>query len=144
VLYSSATAFPSYWAAAPVIGTALVILAGPYDGLVAGLLQNPVALFVGAISYSVYLVHWPLLVIPEAASSWMQPLELWQSLTLGALAIPLGWLSYRFVETPFRNGKATNTFRSTVLPLVAAVMCAVILAGLSMIGIRHLRTQSID
>lgn len=135
LLFSSTTPFPSYWAAVPVLATAAIIVAGPYDGLLGKLLQNRVALWIGAVSYSVYLVHWPLLILPQAAGSWMTPLSSWQSLLLGLLAFPLGWLSYRFVETPFRRPRAG--WRGSSWPaLAAAVIAGVLVAGIAVVGMR--------
>lgn len=142
-VYDHSTPFPSYYAAVPVLATAAVILVGPSEGLVGAVLQNRVALWIGAISYSVYLVHWPLLILPEAASSWMRPLELWQSLVLGALSLPLGWLSYRFIETPFRRPRAGRR-QLTWTPLVAAVGCGVLIAAVSFAGMRAVPAMQLD
>ncbi|MHA3724036.1 acyltransferase family protein [Leucobacter sp. HY1910] len=146
--FNDSTPFPSYYAAIPVVATAAIIFVGPYDGVLATLLQNRAALWVGAVSYSVYLVHWPLLVIPQATNSWMQPLELWHSLLLGAVSIPVGWLCYRFVETPFRKPKvkAVGDKQVTVVwpPLVAAVMCGVLVAGISAVGMRSIAPAELN
>lgn len=146
--FNDSTPFPSYYAALPVLATAAIIFVGPYDGVLAGILQNRAALWIGAISYSVYLVHWPMLVIPQAANSWMRPLELWQSLLLGAVAIPVGWLCYRFVETPFRKPKVKTVGDKQVTivwpPLIAAIMCGVLVAGISVVGMRSIAPANLN
>ena len=142
-LFDNTTPFPSYNAALPVLGTALVILAGPYEGLLGSVLQNRAALWVGAISYSLYLVHWPLLIIPEAMNSWAAPLPLWQSAGLAALAIPLAWLSYRWVETPLRRPRKKSK-TNFWLPLIAAVGVAVLAASISVVGMRAIPTMQLD
>ena len=146
--FDDSTPFPSYYAALPVIATAVIIFVGPYEGVLAGILQNRAALWIGAISYSVYLVHWPLLVIPKAASSWTQPLTLWESLLLGAAAIPLGWLCYRFVETPLRKPKTKTVDGEAVAvvwpPLFAAITCGVLVAGVSVVGMRSIASADLN
>lgn len=93
--------FPGLAALAPCIGTALVIhgTAGG-KGRVRALLSMPVLVGVGLISYSLYLWHWPLLTLPRLVLS--RPLEPAESAAALALAFGLAWLSWRFVERPFR------------------------------------------
>src|SRR5699024_4454929 len=102
VLYDTSTPFPGYAAALPVIATVLRIVGGAAPGSrhANRLLSLSGFQLVGAISYSLYLVHWPLQVIPQVAVGQDTPLPLWTRLLLGALAFPLAWLLYRFVERP--------------------------------------------
>ena len=90
----------------PVAGTAAVIYFGtarPAGGPATALSVRPMQ-FVGLISYSLYLVHWPLLVVPQAAVGYDQPFELWINVLLGiVVALPLAYLLYRFVEDPLRS-----------------------------------------
>lgn len=137
------TIFPSYSAALPVIATAAIIYAGPYHGVIAMLLQNRLALWIGKISYSVYLVHWPLLVLPVAAASWSITLELWQSLLLSVLALPLGWLSYRFIETPFRKSRM-QTRRAVWTPLVTAIIGGLIVSTVAVVGMRAIPPMNLN
>lgn len=135
----SNTPYPSYWAAVPVLATAAIIAVGPFTGSIARILQNRVMAWIGLISYSLYLVHWPMLIIPEAATSWMRPLELWQSLLIAALAVPVAWLSYRFVETPLRRARTAGR-RATWIPLSAAILSAALVTGASFVGMRTVST----
>ncbi len=129
-LFTSSTGFPGYWAAVPVVSTAAVILAGdskPRFGPAALLSVRPM-LFVGLISYSLYLVHWPLLQVPQAAVGFENPLPLWITLLLGAVSVPVAWLMYRFVEQPARTGKwlaAARPRRSLLAAGAASVVLAV-------------------
>ncbi|WP_160005597.1 acyltransferase family protein [Nocardioides sp. AX2bis] len=105
VLFSPGTPFPGYAAALPVLGTAAVLLAGagrarPVTDL---LLGNPFMRTVGDWSYSLYLWHWPALVLPEQAlGRTLAPAE-----TAGALVatVLLSAATFHLVETPFRTGR---------------------------------------
>ncbi|PPF34362.1 acyltransferase family protein [Pseudoclavibacter sp. AY1H1] len=132
-LFTSATPFPSFWAAIPVLGTAAVILGGSASGgwgPARALSVRPM-LFVGTISYSLYLVHWPLLVVPQTAVGYESPLPLWQTLALGAVAFPLAWLMYRFVEDPARKARWLTSARPrrSLLAAAAASATAIALVG---------------
>lgn len=105
LLYDDRTVFPGTAALLPTIGTALVILFGadtPRGGPGRLLSVRPMQ-FVGLISYSLYLVHWPLLTVTQAAVGEDQPLRLLVKVLLGiVLALPAAWVLFRFVETPLR------------------------------------------
>jgi len=105
VFFDGTTAFPGVNAMIPCLGTACLIWAGPSHPL-ARLLTNPVAVRIGLISYSLYLVHWPLIVyaayiLGDAAHA------VGPKLFVFALALALSELMYRTVETPFRARKSS-------------------------------------
>ncbi|MEV8250823.1 acyltransferase family protein [Microbacterium sp. NPDC076768] len=105
LLYNEQTAFPGTAAMLPVFGTALVILFGARGSSAGptGLLSLKPMQFVGLISYSLYLVHWPLLIVTQAAVGEQSPLRLAVKVLAGiVIAFPLAWLLFRFVETPMR------------------------------------------
>ncbi len=92
--------FPGAAALVPTLGALLLILG---NGRLSGwLLGNPVMVFVGLVSYSWYLWHWPLLSFARLSAS--QPLPLSATLTIVSLALVIAYLSYRYIETPFRQG----------------------------------------
>jgi len=97
--------FPGYAAALPVLGTAALLLAGSAGGepVTHRLVDNPGTRIVGDWSYSLYLWHWPALILPGALlQRSLTPVE-----TIVALLVAtnLAGLTYRFVETPFREGR---------------------------------------
>lgn len=101
------TPFPSIYTLVPVLGTAAVILFGTSDTYVQRFLSWRPFVWVGLISYSLYLVHQPVLAFARVLS----PVEL--SGLMGALLlIPcfgLAFVSWRFVERPFRNREQIST-----------------------------------
>ncbi len=108
VLFDRMTAFPGANALVPCLGAALVIHAGGGAGigggrpLAARLLALPVPVFIGLISYSLYLWHWPLLVFAHYTT--FGPLDPIGTAGVLALAVLVSVLSWRFVEKPFRTG----------------------------------------
>ncbi|MNF74879.1 hypothetical protein D3C84_569250 [compost metagenome] len=124
VQFSETTLFPSYNALIPCIGTALVICS--HDSkYVGGLLSRRIPVFVGLISYSVYLVHWPLIVFYKYYT--MTKLGLLEQSALFAASIILGYALYRYVETPFRVKKESGV---TLSKPAFGLVCALLSFGL--------------
>ncbi len=101
-LYSGSTPFPGPAALLPCGGAALIIYAGRGGGSVIGdLLSTRPLVYVGLISYSLYLWHWPILVFSRA---WLvRPLTTLEAVALIAVSFAFADLSWRFVESPFRG-----------------------------------------
>lgn len=131
--FNDATPFPGWEAAIPSLGAFLMVLGGTGStrGGATLLLATRPLVFLGKISYSVYLVHWPLIVIPQTAIGWENPLALPVKLGLAALALPLGWLSWRFIEEPFRSPKrwGAGTRRTLLTAVVGAAALALTANG---------------
>ncbi|HVT78538.1 MAG TPA: acyltransferase family protein [Acidimicrobiales bacterium] len=104
VVITSKTPFPGTAALLPVLATALVLMSGPVAGGVGSrwALGNPVAMYLGQISYSLYLWHWPVLIFAKAYFG-ASGLKYYLVSTLGALA--LSAYSNWFVEEPFRHSR---------------------------------------
>lgn len=100
------TPYPSPWALMPVLGAVLVLLGDPSKpGFAARLIANAPIRFIGRISYSLYLWHWPILVL--TAMWW--PRGGWWSITFGVvLSFVIGAISERWIERPFRRGNWKN------------------------------------
>ena len=129
LLVDSSMPWPGWRAAIPVIATALVVVGGSHGSANIVLGSRPLQFF-GTISYSLYLVHWPLLVLPAQALLLTEPLPLWAGLLLALAGVPVAWLLWRFVEEPGR--RATSWWgQRTWRPLAVAVtgfVLAVVLA----------------
>ncbi|MHA3022911.1 acyltransferase family protein [Mycobacterium sp. BMJ-28] len=132
VLFSTATEYPGYAVAVPVVGAALLIAAGPVAWGPAALLSLRPVTWIGDISYSLYLVHWPVLMLPLAAGGYVQALPLWLRAAAAALCIPLAWLLYTYVEGPGqRAGWLTVARPRRTLAAAAAGMAAIVAVGVT-------------
>ncbi len=116
-VYSPKTPFPGAAALLPVAGTVLVIWGGAgaerADTLVQRLLSWRPLVFIGLISYSLYLVHWPLFAFYFALFGKVPPLPL--AVVFIALSIALAVLSWRYIETPFRRRTPASSQRKVFL-----------------------------
>ena len=103
VTYDATTPFPGAWALLPVGGTALVIAAAATPGSGPGrLLGVRPAQFLGDVSYSIYLWHWPLVVLAPYA---LGPLEWWHLVGLAVVSVLLAALTKTWVEDPVRRSR---------------------------------------
>ncbi|WP_338620548.1 acyltransferase family protein [Paludibacterium sp. THUN1379] len=102
LLDESRIAFPGWWATLPVLGAFLLIYAGPDAVLNRRLLSHPLAVWIGLISYPLYLWHWPILSFSRIVLA--QDLPWWGRCLAVALSILLAWISWRWIERPIRFG----------------------------------------
>jgi peptidoglycan/LPS O-acetylase OafA/YrhL len=128
--YTDQTPFPGSAAAVPVVGSALVLLAGAAGGAaqplpVRALGVRPMRV-VGDWSYSLYLWHWPVLIIAERH---VGALGFWRTAVCLVVVFALSGLTYRFVEQPFRSPRRFPTRRA--LSLYPAAVALVLVASLS-------------
>ncbi len=128
VSYTPETPFPGMNAFPPCFGAALVLYAcgGKRDAVVGRILSSRGLVFVGLISYSLYLWHWPVFTFAR--------LYLWRGLTrldtlaLIGLSVLLSVASWRFVEQRFRKRSVTPG-RSSALLWAAGVIYAFTMLG---------------
>jgi peptidoglycan/LPS O-acetylase OafA/YrhL len=122
VAFSANDPYPGWRALFPVLGTALVIYA--QGGLVARVLGTRAFQFLGTISYSVYLWHWPILLAFRERTG-HDPAGVQTVATIIA-AMLAGWLSHRYVEVPTRR-RASN--RRLLVSSLACVATAFAFSG---------------
>lgn len=129
VTYSEVMPFPGITALLPCLGAALVILASLWsaEGAVNGVLSSPLVVWVGKISYPLYLVHWPVIVFFRYTV--MRGPNLDEAIFLVLLAFVFAVLLYRYVETPIRTHQVLRTRTSLFL----SAFCA--LGALATIGV---------
>lgn len=119
--------FPSLYALLPTLGTVLIILCADSQTLVGRLLSLPVFVGIGLISYSAYLWHQPIFAFARLHS--MDELSAGVWVGLSALALLLAWLSWRWVEKPFRD---RNCFSRAHIFTMSGVGSAVLI-GIGML-----------
>ncbi|WP_313628962.1 acyltransferase family protein [Pseudomonas sp.] len=129
--YDATTSFPGATALLPVLGVVGLIWAnGQQHTWVACLLSSRVMVGIGLISYSWYLWHWPVFVYASyAAVDGLSALEL---AGLMLLSLVLGYLSWRFVETPFREKRLLAGRQAILTTALVGILCL----GLTGLAIR--------
>ncbi|UYG17937.1 acyltransferase [Brachybacterium huguangmaarense] len=138
-------AFPGWIALWPLLAACLVIAAGP-TGTGWGadrLLSSRPLQWLGDISYALYLVHWPLLILTLVAFG-STGLDVWQGALLVATSVLLAWALTRFVDSPIRYSPRLEArwWRSA---LVIVTSCAVVLAAVGTVRYSlDARTRAIE
>lgn len=123
----STTPFPGLAALLPVVGTALLILAGRgRSNPVSRALSARPLQWIGDLSYSWYLWHWPFIVFADL---------IWPDLSVGkvcAALVSLGaaWLCYTYVEQPIRHRVSPSPLATLRIVAVSVVAPLVLFAGL--------------
>ncbi|WP_316169685.1 MULTISPECIES: acyltransferase family protein [unclassified Bradyrhizobium] len=129
--FSAASPWPGIRTTVPVLATMALIAAG--DTLVQRVLAWPALVFVGLISYPLYLWHFPLIAFTKLQFGGAAPA--WILLAVLGLSAVLAWLTYRFIELPIRFGAAPVAWRAWSLLAVMAAMIPIGVAATSTRGL---------
>jgi peptidoglycan/LPS O-acetylase OafA/YrhL len=124
VLLNSGAAYPGLWALLPTLGACCVIAAGSNAWINHRILSHPSLVFIGLISYPLYLWHWVVLSFANIITSGNATVLL--RVCLVFVSVLLAWVTYRLIERPVRTG-AGMTPKTVGLSLGMATMT---LAGL--------------
>lgn len=106
VSFNGNTPFPSWRAVFPVLGATLIIASGPHALINSKILSLKPMLFVGIISYPLYLWHWPLLAYARILIN--ENLNFSELLFIIGISFILSILTFIFIEKPLRFGSNSN------------------------------------
>jgi peptidoglycan/LPS O-acetylase OafA/YrhL len=134
IVYTDQTVFTNLYPLVPCLGAAFVVYAAGRAPLVGWLLRNRIAVSIGLISYSIYLIHWPLIVFWSYYK--FAPLSEFEKLWLCAITLLGAALMYRAVELPFRSYATARRWRPRYVAAitVSAALVLSIPAGAMWLG----------
>jgi peptidoglycan/LPS O-acetylase OafA/YrhL len=138
VAFSGRTPFPGWQALVPVVGAALVIAAYPLPTGTATpgrLLALPPVQWLGDVSYSVYLWHWPLIVLVPAATG--HELRTTDRILIVVATLVLAGLTKTYVEDRFRDPSWGRPLRKPYVLGALGMAVVVALAGLMSLEVQH-------
>ncbi|HET7821594.1 MAG TPA: acyltransferase, partial [Ornithinibacter sp.] len=131
--------WPGAWALLPTLPTAALLWVGwqaPARGPVRVLGTAPMV-WVGGLSYSIYLWHWPVIILGGwTAAAFGTTLPGWGVLLLALVSVVPAWLSWRFVESPIHHGSWLRDRPRALLAAGLALSCVGVLAALPLFALR--------
>ena len=140
---NSNTPFPGIWALLPCLGAALIIRSSGAQASIFGhLLRHRWMVFIGLISYPLYLWHWPLLSFARILEG--QGISNSSKVSLLCLSVFLAWLTYSFLEKPIRQSRKTKTVIVLLLCMLLALSFGVVLRKKDGFKHRHAQILSAD
>lgn len=143
VVLDEHSGFPGLPAMLPVTGAMLLVLFAWPGTLIGALLASRPFVLVGLMSYSAYLWHQPLLAFSYHAMGGHPPAHIAGLMVF--LTLPLAWLSWKYVETPFRNRARFSSRNVFSLALVSSLLAVVVgVAGYQTNGFRSLWLATLD
>lgn len=120
--YVPQSSFPGLAAVPPAVGAALVIYSGTGGKtIVSRMLAMPAMVAIGLLSYSLYLWHWPILVIVKYAI--VRQLNVVENIFLLTVIVTLSCLTWLSVERPLRYGTILRSGRALIGAIVSIVIC---------------------
>ncbi len=136
--FTNNTVFPGPAAALPVLGSCFIIMSGAHaKTTVKSLLSSKSFVFIGLISYSLYLWHWPVIVLYGFYT--MDHFNWQEMLIMFLCMILLAYISWKFIEAPFRKGSLFSQKFYKVNWKSAALLVSMVTIGL--VAIADLRKQ---
>jgi peptidoglycan/LPS O-acetylase OafA/YrhL len=124
-----------------VTGAMCVLYVSQQTGnIISSILGSRPFVFIGKISYSLYLWHWPIIVFVSLLS--LHKLSVVERSVIGVVALVLSFLSYRFIEQPFRKKQGVIKNRKALLTAAVVVLLVIGLAGAAMFRYKGLANRS--
>lgn len=119
VIFNKSLAFPGWFALLPVMGATLLIFSGEQSWVNRVILKNKWMVWIGLISYPLYLWHWPILSLAHIYLG--KSLSSEQALFAILLSISLAWITYQLIELPIRG----ITFSSRKIWILVLLMLVI-------------------
>lgn len=113
------SAFPGYWALLPVLGAAFLIAAGEHAWINRIILSNRLLVWIGLISFPLYLWHWPLLSFAHILQGGMPAVEI--RILIVFVSIFLSAITYYLIEKPIRTNRF-NKLKAVVLVVLLMIV----------------------
>lgn len=131
-LYDEKILFPGFSALPPVLATMALIVGADSRSFAGWILKTPPAQWLGKISYSLYLVHWPVICVISLVFT----LSTKYKIGIFLISVSLAWLLWRFVESRFRVGAGQfDVHRVFVRAGVFTGMCAIMFTTFNVSGL---------
>jgi peptidoglycan/LPS O-acetylase OafA/YrhL len=132
VLLPDRVAWPGPWTLLPTVGAAAVLYAGwaRARGGPAVLLRAAPLVWIGGLSYSLYLWHWPAVVLAEWVHEGLTPV---QRACVVLLSVAPAWLGYRFLERPVHHSRALAERHRVSLGVGAALSAVGVLVAVPLV-----------
>lgn len=128
LLFDKATPFPGLYALVPTVGTALIILCAVPATLTHRFLSLRVMVGLGLVSYSAYLLHQPIFVFARYRMG--SDISDFALLMFAFISVLGAWISWRFVEAPFRNKQVVGREQIFTFAILGVLFFAIV--GLTM------------
>lgn len=139
--YTGSTPFPGYTALLPVLGTAAVIWAGSQHVLSpTGIFRFRPIQWLGDVSYSVYLWHWPLVILVPFVSGGR--LGILDKVAIVVATLVLAGLSKTFIEDKFRHPKPGASLRHSYRLAVVGMVLLTVMGGAQIAEANHRSAQA--
>jgi peptidoglycan/LPS O-acetylase OafA/YrhL len=137
VVINESRAFPGWWALLPVLGSGLLIAAGPEAIFNKTILSRRLLVGVGLISFPLYLWHWPLLSFMRIIYSETPPEDI--RLIIVIVSIVLAWLTYLLIEKPIR----TSHKKKSLIWALSILMFVICLAGVVVYKTKGVKSRDV-
>ena len=131
-IYTADMTWPGHYALLPTVGAGLLIAGGVAAGShgPVAILGNRFMLFIGYLTYSLYLWHWPLLIV---AREHFGGISVPVGLAIMVITIVPAWLTFHLVENPLRSSQFITRHRGVALSLGVNATLVGVAAGLVLI-----------
>ena len=113
VIIDKNSIYPGFFGLLPVLGTFLIIFAGPEALFNRFILSNKIAVWIGLISFPLYLWHWPLISFARIVESDFPNVN--YRIIAIITSIVLSWITFKYIEKPIRAKTNSNLIPTTLL-----------------------------